>query len=526
MVDPRLELSDPATTPQRLFELAAEHPELGPLIAEHPNAYPQLRDWIAALPSPRRAAKKGATARISRNAIAIIAAAAALLFAVTGVGWYLVTRSQPTDAAAHAPGVAISAHAPSTATKRSSATPTRAVANADVQIGTDWESVGDVLVEGSAIAGPEIMWGEQIGGGVAGFGDSLTFYVPGVGRSRVNLTASFTGGTIRNDLATITGGGSDPLVVVVATVMLPSHGLTPESTEIDLATIDLTSQRTIYTGKVDASADTSLSAESIVGSPKNVVALDESFAHSKPDTVIGIDARTGSVAWKMAGASIQGAAHDSIEVATVTSGTDGMGGTGDPCEIMNGVNTNSGATIWRVNSTSQPSGGSDCSVLGGARNYAGDGDLLVAELDSTSGELFDSFDGSTGASVTIKDEDDVYDPLRGYGANGGTAPSGEVSDLVVYDTKTGATVYRMPAAQVTALQLQVRSIFDGYLYTSTTDGNPVVDVATGKTVSNDDKDVPLMQVGSWTLFTSGELSKDPRWSLTHPAVTPAPSPTT
>lgn len=51
MTDPRLELGDPATSAQRLFELAQSNPELGPQIAAHPNAYPGLREWLAQQPA-------------------------------------------------------------------------------------------------------------------------------------------------------------------------------------------------------------------------------------------------------------------------------------------------------------------------------------------------------------------------------------------------------------------------------------------------------------------------------------------
>ena len=49
MDDPRIELGDPTTSPQRLFEIAHTHPEFGMLIAAHPNAYPELRQWVAAV---------------------------------------------------------------------------------------------------------------------------------------------------------------------------------------------------------------------------------------------------------------------------------------------------------------------------------------------------------------------------------------------------------------------------------------------------------------------------------------------
>lgn len=52
MTDPYGEVQDPSTSAQRLAELAAAHPELGPWISAHPNAYPELQQWIATYAQP------------------------------------------------------------------------------------------------------------------------------------------------------------------------------------------------------------------------------------------------------------------------------------------------------------------------------------------------------------------------------------------------------------------------------------------------------------------------------------------
>lgn len=61
MQQPLDEARDPATTAERLAELAYAHPELGALIAQHPNCYEGLREWIAqyATPGPAPAQKRG-----------------------------------------------------------------------------------------------------------------------------------------------------------------------------------------------------------------------------------------------------------------------------------------------------------------------------------------------------------------------------------------------------------------------------------------------------------------------------------
>lgn len=47
MPDLSSEVSDPGTTPERLYQIAQSRPDLGNSIAAHPNCYPELRGWIA-----------------------------------------------------------------------------------------------------------------------------------------------------------------------------------------------------------------------------------------------------------------------------------------------------------------------------------------------------------------------------------------------------------------------------------------------------------------------------------------------
>lgn len=60
------ELRSPATSPQRLAEIAAAEPRLGAMVAGHPQAYPALVRWIAANGTPD--ARQAATARLQQEA--------------------------------------------------------------------------------------------------------------------------------------------------------------------------------------------------------------------------------------------------------------------------------------------------------------------------------------------------------------------------------------------------------------------------------------------------------------------------
>lgn len=48
----RAQAADPATTPERQFELSTQHPDLLPVLATNPALYADLRAWLASLGDP------------------------------------------------------------------------------------------------------------------------------------------------------------------------------------------------------------------------------------------------------------------------------------------------------------------------------------------------------------------------------------------------------------------------------------------------------------------------------------------
>lgn len=106
MLDPSGEITDPATSAERLRQLAQQYPELRSRISGHPNCYPELRQWIAqhaatALPPQPRPSPLGQVDSPSPHPIAdtrstrgrkfwtrtkiFVSGAIALIGAVTGV---------------------------------------------------------------------------------------------------------------------------------------------------------------------------------------------------------------------------------------------------------------------------------------------------------------------------------------------------------------------------------------------------------------------------------------------------------
>lgn len=76
--------ADPTTPPEQLARLAADHPELRPLIAANPNSYPALNEWIAAQPVAKKPRRRGPVIAIVVGAIAAVAViAVALVLVIT-----------------------------------------------------------------------------------------------------------------------------------------------------------------------------------------------------------------------------------------------------------------------------------------------------------------------------------------------------------------------------------------------------------------------------------------------------------
>ena len=71
--------SDPTTPPEQLAQLAADHPELRPLIAANPNSYPALNEWIAAQPVAKKPRRRGPVIAIVVGSIAAVVALAVVL---------------------------------------------------------------------------------------------------------------------------------------------------------------------------------------------------------------------------------------------------------------------------------------------------------------------------------------------------------------------------------------------------------------------------------------------------------------
>lgn len=133
-----------------------------------------------------------------------------------------------------------------------------------------------------------------------------------------------------------------------------------------------------------------------------------------------------------------------------------------------------------------------------------------ATISSTSGDgvtYYRVVDAFTGAELPATTRMDLYDPITGYAYLASPGPDDDVQQpLHVYDPHTGQIIFELDAATASQLAFRARFMYGGYLYASTVDGNPVVDVATGEVVTQDDVPLPVGEFGGWTLYDDGLLT--------------------
>ena len=380
----------------------------------------------------------------------------------------------------------------------------------DLPVGIGWTPVGRVLVASNGISRYDHSDTTVTINRARGAAPLLEVFVPGVGERSLDLSSAFPAGQVNSEVATVAGPTHHMLFVIVANERIPAVGLNPESAQVDIATFDLTTGALAYRGTLGKSTDPSSTFGSLSGSDTNVVAVEAYNA------ILGINAATGGTIWQMpapanSGIGIVAAAQNSIVVQSDTSGTDGNR---HPCVVETGVATATGDTLWSVDSTKVPATVDNCPSTGIDSEL---GAIVVVgfhDIDGTGGPGVPSraFDAQTGTPLTLQIYTvRNYDPIRGYALNLPEDAFGALTGNVsVYDVHTGKTIYEIDQAKAKALNLRVVSLFDGYLYVQTTDGSPVIDVVTGKTIANSSSRYPENLVGSWTFYSDGTLRLDQR----------------
>ena len=133
----------------------------------------------------------------------------------------------------------------------------------------------------------------------------------------------------------------------------------------------------------------------------------------------------------------------------------------------------------------------------------------------------------TGEDIgRIDDTSDLHlDPIDGLVTRGGHVGWANESVFDVVKVGTGEVLFTMDVETQQSLEFRVRALYDGLLYATTTDADPVIDVETGEVVSEDTPWYPVARVGDWTYFSDGLISQQPRRLPGGTATVPPPAPT-
>jgi hypothetical protein len=339
-------------------------------------------------------------------------------------------------------------------------------------------------------------------------GAPVSVYFPGAGLISVNGTAYANGHDVVDQRVTIAGPDAAPVAVLALETRIPASGLDPETYRLELIAINPNGNLTKRFVVAKNAASSFTQPDGLVGSHSNIVALETLVPGSGDDSAVvvtGWNIATGQQLWHQP-ASIGAATFGSLALAYES----GKNGDGNSCDDWKGLDIASGAPIWSVLSSTYKSATSGSCNVSRAISYSGSAQhssLTVLMSDDSSGFAPNRYIGftSSGKPLNLAAGDDrhgneIYDPVTGYGS-----VADQHGGITVTDPTTGKTIFAISDDRAGALDIRVLGFYSGLLFTKTTDGQPVVDVATGKVVMDTPTVYPESQVGKWTLYNDGVL---------------------
>ena len=298
-----------------------------------------------------------------------------------------------------------------------------------------------------------------------------------------------------------------PRLVGLISVFHAADGLTPESTEMRLIFIDadhqsVNSQTTLWEGGDNEPLFL------LSGSSEGVVVVSMLPNEFDPDNIsTGYDALTGSELWQHQGEVDRTVKNIALMESIIPAESSGFG---VECNVVSGVDLESGTVVWSVDGSWVDDPETDCSSIELASP------LVTSDNDTPSdlyvaieyGDLGSVLDPITGDKLAWRASDAVtqgiIDPISGHVYS---SYSSEGAAAVVYDPRSGEEIFSVPSEQASDLRLSVSAFFDGKLYASTTAESLVIDTVSGETLSTDWEDAPVAIIGDWILTRDGLLEK-------------------
>lgn len=496
-------VANPVTDAATLARVAAAFPALHAAIRMHPNVYPDLVAWMDAT-APAAPARPSAFARVWANHRAALLAGGgvlALIIVIVVIGGIVISQL-PAATPEAAPATTRSAQSDEPA-EESEPEPEVVLEPVTLPDDRDWIVVGNLIV-----------------GASDGFNMTGSIWTPALGVQVYDATDLVTDGTIQEQAVFFSGTPDAYVVASVVSVLVPADGLTPASGYRALLFIDPISHELISRVDIDSGAEgyyynlDSRAEVSVSETTGGVVAI--AMPQTGIDTatqtldVIGFDGTTGSEVWRTSYVSDSNDAElDSraiagfIEVHSAVPNAPSQPD-GEACGAITILDAQTGEATW---TKSESVGDYGCSI---------GGDVIPYNVGpSSSASII-----GTGAIMNIANE---FSPELGFLSMSSGKPAYYYQyldlahslgvkyvdgDLISVDTSTGSDLATIPAATVEQLDLYVKSVYDGLLYTETSTESPVVDAATGETVRNVADRYPLGGSGGWTLLSDNTVVPD------------------
>jgi hypothetical protein len=338
---------------------------------------------------------------------------------------------------------------------------------------------------------------------------AIDLYVIGHGPVSLHGKLLFPAKEVVSESYTSIGTADKPLIAAAVQIREEAKGLDPQQYVTVLAAVDPVSQSVVHSTEVlrgDSAQDTA--AKKLTGSPNgSAVAFS---TDTTPAKSFAFDAMTGAKLWEKQG-WIEAPVLGSVTVFTTGSGTQDDDKT--PCQVALDLDVATGKTLRRIDSASM---GSPCPFMdvvaidnnGGAPQQAEKQKYVRITASSANKEV--TYDALTGADRKLPETVVAVDPFSDL-----VFPLGRVSDrntqriepFGVLDTTTGKAAWTLEAKKAYQLDATVRSVYKGKIYLKTTDQAPVVDLATGQTLSDNDPRYPIGAVDSWTYWSDGTLDQ-------------------
>lgn len=336
-----------------------------------------------------------------------------------------------------------------------------------------------------------------------------SLYVIGTGEVALVGKTLLPGKDVQRETYTSIGTKDKPLVAAAFQVRQPAKGLDPEKYVWSIAVIDPTTRTIVKSTDVLSSDTKEVKIDGLTGSPNGsaVAYAVEGTTNTLADMkATGFDTMAGAKLWEKPGyleGPVLGAVVLKTEGATKVNGA--------ACPVFTGTEIATGKVLYTLDAGTVPDtrdcGRTDVSSSG---SYSGRAEMFkYIRIHGWSADY--SFEALTGKPVTLPHEVTGADPRSSlvFPVQIGPMNSSSAQPFGVLDTATGKPAWVLDDAKAKQLQVTLRSIYNHKAYLKTTDQQPVVDLDTGKTISDNDPRYPVGAVDDWTYWSDGVLDKTP-----------------